>query len=81
MRLKVELDDDAVILTTLPGLPSLSRYQTMSSTPTSLRDAIEAFRPSAGGPVPTDPWTVQYWDMAGAHVTFLNALLGIYEVR
>lgn len=53
----------------------------MSSTAADLRQAVEAFRPSAGGPIPTDPWTAQYWDMASAHVTFLNALLGIYEVR
>ena len=45
-----------------------------------LRRAVEYFRPSAGGPPPNDPWTAQYWDMACAHVTFLYALLGIYEV-
>ena len=55
--------------------------KTGTKTSEELRRAVEFFRPTAGGPVPTDPWTAQTWDMACAHVTFLYALLGIYEVR
>ncbi|GJE97017.1 hypothetical protein PsYK624_132270 [Phanerochaete sordida] len=51
----------------------------MVDTPTALRDSLEAFKSSAGGPVPSDPWAMQHWEMAGAHATFLNALLAIYE--
>ncbi|EKM52231.1 uncharacterized protein PHACADRAFT_186418 [Phanerochaete carnosa HHB-10118-sp] len=51
----------------------------MSDTPAQLRAAVEGFRPSGSGPVPTDPWTMQYWEMSNAHAMILNALLAIYE--
>lgn len=42
---------------------------------------MEAFRGPASGPIPTDPFQYQYWEMAGAHALFVNGLIGIYEVR
>ncbi|KAG6910787.1 hypothetical protein DXG01_007675 [Tephrocybe rancida] len=45
----------------------------------ALRTSIEKSQSKSAGPQPKDIYTVQQWEMAGAHATLLNALLNVYE--
>ena len=45
-----------------------------------LRKTIAYFEEPARGPLPTDIYEAQYWEMAGAHAMLMNGLLNVYKV-
>jgi len=44
-----------------------------------LQNSLETFSRASFGPVPSDIYEAQYWEMAGAHGCIIVGLLNIYE--